>query len=155
VVLVTCSSIGDAVVDAAAAVQVPVLRVDRPMAAEAVATAGDGGRVVVLATVASTVGPTSRLVAATAADAGLEVEVDAVVVPGAADARDAGDDETADRLVTESVVRAAAHAGVVVVAQASMAQAAARADVDVPVLTSPASGLTAALATLDTLPPDS
>ncbi|MBO9556614.1 FGGY family carbohydrate kinase [Cellulomonas sp.] len=153
VILVTCSSIGEAVVDAAMAVRVPVLRVDRPMAAEAVAVAGDGGRVVVLATVGSTVGPTSRLVAAAAEDAGLDVEVDAVVVPGAADARDAGDDEAADRLVTEAVVRAAEHADVVVVAQASMAAAAARADVDIPVLTSPATGLAAALTTLAAVRP--
>ncbi|GIG21230.1 hypothetical protein Cch01nite_19540 [Cellulomonas chitinilytica] len=149
VVLVTCSSIGEAVEVAAAAVRIPVLRVDRPMAAEAVALAGDGGRVVVLATLGSTVGPTSRLVGAAARDTGVEVQVEAVVVPGAAEARDAGDDDTADRLVAEAVVGAAARADVVVLAQATMA-AAARAAVATPVLTSPATGLAAALATLTT-----
>ncbi|MGY4645001.1 FGGY family carbohydrate kinase [Cellulomonas sp. URHB0016] len=149
-VLVTCSSIGEVVDEAAAVAGVPVLRVDRPMAARAVAVAGDGGRVAVLATLSSTVGPTSRLVAEAARAAGVHVEVDTVVVPGAADARDAGDDDTADRLVTDAVVRAAAGADVVVLAQATMAAAADRAAVPVPVLTSPRTGLVAALAALGT-----
>jgi hypothetical protein len=118
------------------------------MAAQAVTVAGDGGRVAVLATLASTVGPTSRLVEQAARDAGVDVQVDTLVVPGAADARDAGDDETADRLVTEAVVRAAEHADVVVLAQATMAAAADQAHVSTPVLTSPATGVSATLATL-------
>ena len=64
-VLVTCSSIGEAATDAAAAVGVPLVRVDAAMAAEAVRRARAGrGRVLVLATLAATLGPTSRLVEA-------------------------------------------------------------------------------------------
>ncbi len=150
-VLVTCSSVGEAAEAVAARVDVPVLRVDAPMAREAVAAAtapGARGRVAVLATLASTLGPTGRLVARAAADAGAAVEVDARVVDGAAAARDAGDGDRADALVARAVAEAAAGADAVVLAQASMAGAAARVQVAVPALTSPAGGLAALVAAL-------
>ncbi|OIN55572.1 aspartate/glutamate racemase family protein, partial [Arsenicibacter rosenii] len=58
-ILVTCSSIGAAVEAAAALTRVPVLRVDQPMADLAVQT---GSRIGVIATLATTLGPTSDLV---------------------------------------------------------------------------------------------
>lgn len=145
-VLVTCSSIGEAAEAAAAQVDVPVLRVDAAMARDAVARAaapGARGRVAVLATLASTLGPTGRLVERAARAAGAAVQVDARVVDGAAAARDAGDGDRADDLVARAVAEAAAGADAVVLAQASMAGAAARAGVAVPVLTSPAGGVAA------------
>jgi len=144
-VLVTCSSIGEAAEEAAAAVDVPVLRVDTPMAGEAVrVAAAAGGRVAVLATLDSTLGPTSRLVERSAT--GAAVLVTATVVPGAAERADAGDRAAADALIAAAVREAAAGADVVVLAQASMAGAASTAGVDVPVLTSPAGGVRALLA---------
>ncbi|WP_347977862.1 hypothetical protein [Microbacterium sp. ProA8] len=87
-VLVTCSSIGEAATDAAAAVGVPLVRVDAAMAAEAVRRARAGqGRVLVLATLAATLGPTSRLVEAAAAgavSAGAGVAGPGAAGPGAA-----------------------------------------------------------------------
>ena len=143
-VLVTCSSIGEVAEEAAAAVEVPVLRVDAPMADEAVRiAAGGGGRVAVLATLESTLGPTGRLVERAAA--GAPVQVRATVVPGAAERADAGDRAGADALVAAAVGNAAADADVVVLAQASMAGAAAAADVAVPVLSSPDGGVRALL----------
>jgi len=128
-VLVTCSSIGEAAEDAAGQVGIPVLRVDAAMAVEAVRVAAAGpGRVAVLATLESTLGPTGRLVERAAA--GTTVRVTSTVVPGAAERADAGDRAGAD---------------VVVLAQASMAGAAAAAGVGVPVLTSPAGGVRALL----------
>lgn len=141
-VLVTCSSLGEAVDLAAAASGVPVIRVDRAMAARAVDLAA-GGRIAVLATLEATLGPTGRILESAAAEAASRPTVSARVVEGAAAARSEGDDATHDRLVAEAV--ASADADVVVLAQASMAPAAERAHVDVPVLTSPASALAAVI----------
>ncbi|WP_308865790.1 hypothetical protein [Microbacterium psychrotolerans] len=166
-VLVTCSSIGEAATDAAAAVGVPLVRVDAAMAAEAVRRARAGrGRILVLATLAATLGPTSRLVqtaagaageglttAAGAADVGSAaagspdvgsavggsvVEVTAQVVTDAADARAAGDLARHDRLIAEAIADAG-DVDVIVLAQASMASGAGD---DARVLTSPESGAT-------------
>jgi Asp/Glu/hydantoin racemase len=145
-ILITCSSIGEAADRAAAQVSVPVLRVDAPMAAEAVALAGAQGRIAVLATLTSTLGPTTRLVERAAA--GRPVEVRAEVVAGAAAAADAGDRERVDELVAAAVTRFGTRSDVIVLAQASMAGAAERADVTAPVLSSPAGGVRSLLAAL-------
>jgi hypothetical protein len=147
-VLVTCSSIGEAAEEADRQVGIPVLRVDAAMADEAVRIAAAGtGRVAVLATLESTLGPTGRLVERAAA--GGPVTVTSTVVPGAAERADAGDRAGADALIADAVRQAAVAADVVVLAQASMAGAAEAAAVDVPVLTSPAGGVRALLAVLE------
>ena len=132
-VLVTCSSIGEAAEAAAAQVSVPVLRVDAAMARAAAARAtapGAHGRIAVLATLDATLGPTGRLVDRALARAHRPVEVRAEVVAGAAAARAAGDHATHDRLVAEAVRAVADGTDVVVLAQASMAPAAAYAGVE-------------------------
>lgn len=147
--LVTCSSIGEAVEEAARDLAVPVLRVDAPMAAEAVERAADAGRadggrqgrIAVLATLAATLGPTGRLIERAAAAAAADVAVTAVVVEGAVAARDGGDKATHDRLIRQAVGEA--DADVIVLAQASMAAAAADAGAAAPVLTSPEGGVAA------------
>jgi len=58
-ILFTCSSIGPAVEAAAALTHVPVLRVDQPMADKAVQL---GNRIGVVATLSTTLNPTSDLV---------------------------------------------------------------------------------------------
>jgi aspartate/glutamate racemase len=150
-ILVTCSSIGEAVEAAASQATVPVLRVDAAMADEAVAiaqraglTAGRPGVIRVLATLQATLGPTGRLIERRAGD----TRVTATVVAGAIAARDAGDQAGHDRLIAQAVAEAAADADVIVLAQASMAGAAAAVEVAVPVLTSPGSGVAALLAAL-------
>lgn len=143
-VLVTCSSIGEAAELAASTVDPPVLRVDAAMAGEAVAVAAAArGRIAVLATLPSTLGPTGRLVERAARGTAGPVEVTATVVDGAAEANDRGDRERVDDLVAEAVLHT--DADVIVLAQASMARAAARVDVAVPVLSSPAGGVAALL----------
>jgi aspartate/glutamate racemase len=144
-VLVTCSSIGESVENAAAAASLPVVRVDAQLAVDAIAAAGPGGRIVVLATLDATLGPTGRILERAATEASEPPTVRAYVVPDAAAARAAGDTERHDRLVAEAVREAAAEADVIVLAQASMAQAADAANVDVPVLTSPSSALRAVI----------
>ncbi|MGO4534760.1 aspartate/glutamate racemase family protein [Leifsonia sp. 2MCAF36] len=150
-VLVTCSSIGEAAEDAAADLDIPVIRVDAPMAAEAARAAGRAGtdraRIAVLATNTATLGPTTRLIQREAAAQGVDAVVTATVVEGAARARAVGDQDTHDRLIAEAVRKAAVASGgeepavVLVLAQASMAHAAESAGVDIPVLTSPAGGV--------------
>jgi glutamate racemase len=147
-VLVTCSSIGEAVEEAARDLPMPVLRVDAPMAAEAVALAADAGRsagragrITVLATLAATLGPTGRLIQRAATSAAADVHVSPLVVEGAVAARDAGDRATHDRLIQQALH--AVEADVIVLAQASMAAAAVDAGAVAPVLTSPEGGVAA------------
>jgi Asp/Glu/hydantoin racemase len=148
-VLVTCSSLGDCVDEVARSRKVPVLRVDRPMAREALDLAArHGGRIAVLATLEATLEPTRRLVERESQAAGLlPTRVDARVVPNAAAARSAGDLGRHDDLVRAAVAEAVGRADVVILAQASMADAILDHEpaCDVPVLASPVSGLRAAL----------
>jgi glutamate racemase len=141
-ILVTCSSIAETAETASA--PVPVLRVDAPMAADAVTIArrvareqSRNGRIAVIATLNATVGPTGRLLEREASGAAVDIEV--TVVEGAADARARGNQEEHDRLVREAVLQAAGRSDVVVLAQASMA--AAVRDTTVPVLSSPDGGV--------------
>lgn len=144
-ILVSCSSIGESAEAAAARVGVPVVRVDAAMADEAVRLAGEGGRIVVLATNTATPGPTGRLLERSAAALDRPPAVEVRVLAEAGDARAAGDDARADSLIADAVRSAAAEDAVIVLAQASMAPAAELAGVDAPVLSSPSSGLAAAL----------
>jgi len=139
VVLVTCSSIGPAVDDSRGFVSVPVLRVDEPMADEAVRL---GARVGVLATLRTTLEPTAELVGRRAREAGKQVEVVSRLCDGAFESLQAGDRERHDELVRAGLRELAAGVDVVVLAQASMARVAeAAGDVTVPVLSSPRLGM--------------
>ncbi|WP_428950750.1 aspartate/glutamate racemase family protein [Streptomyces sp. cg35] len=138
-VVCTCSTISGVAEAQSAAVGVPVLRGDRPMAARAVAA---GERVVVIATVSSTLGPSTALVEEEAARAGRAVEVRAVLVPGAWERFEAGDREGYLDLVA-AAVDAVTDAEAIVLAQPSLADAANRARTTLPVLSSPRTGLEA------------
>ncbi|MFI7402425.1 arylsulfatase [Streptomyces sp. NPDC049541] len=136
-VLCTCSTIGG--VAEAAAPGVPVLRSDRPMAAAAVAA---GSRIVVLAGVESTFGPTVALTEDEARRAGRPVEVRTRLVEGAWDRFAAGDGEGCARLVA-AAADAVTGADAIVLAQGSMAPAQHLTSTAIPVLSSPRSGLAA------------
>lgn len=140
-VLCTCSTIGAVAESHAAAVGVPVLRVDRPMAAAAVAA---GRAVAVVATVASTVEPTVALVEEEAARAGRPVDITTLLVDGAWERFEAGDRDGCTRLVA-TAVDGLDGVDAVVLAQASMADAADRTTLPVPVISSPRPGLRAAV----------
>lgn len=143
-VLVTCSSIGEAADEASAAVDVPLVRVDAAMAEAAVERAKAGHRrILVLATLPATLGPTGRLVQAQA-PAGTGIEVTAHVVEGAAAARAAGDLAEHDRLIAAAIAEAG-DVDAIVLAQASMASGSGD---DPRVLTSPESGAAAFLSSL-------
>ncbi|MFI8451278.1 aspartate/glutamate racemase family protein [Streptomyces erythrochromogenes] len=138
-VLVTCSTIGATAEALAPVLGAPVLRVDRPMAAEAVRT---GPRIAVLAALASTLAPTAELLAEEAG--GRPVSVRTHLVAGAWESFEAGD---TDRYLTRVADAADAVTGadVIVLAQASMAGAADLVTTGIPVLSSPRPGLARAL----------
>ncbi|GHB34758.1 hypothetical protein GCM10010306_030390 [Streptomyces umbrinus] len=136
-VLCTCSTIG--AVAEAARPGVPVLRVDRPMAAAAVAA---GPRVVVLATVESTLGPTVALVEEEAARAGSPTTVRTLLAADAWDHFKAGDMDAYARAVASAADKVT-DADAIVLAQASMTPAQHLTTTAVPVLSSPRPGLAA------------
>lgn len=139
-VLCTCSTIG--AVAERTGPGVPVLRVDRPMAAAAVAA---GPRIAVLATVASTLEPTVALIEDEAHRAGRPVGIRTALVDGAFALFEAGDTDGCARLVADAADRVT-EADVIVLAQASMTPAQAMATTTIPVLSSPRPGLSAAAA---------
>ena len=140
-VVVTCSSIGPAVDASRDFVDVPVLRIDEPMADEAVRL---GSRVGVVATLATTLEPTAALVARRAEAAGRPVDVVARVCDGAFEALSAGDRDRHDELVRDGLRELIADVDVVVLAQASMARVVETLPEEertVPILASPRLGM--------------
>ncbi len=137
-IVLSCSSISGYAAATEAALGIPVLRIDEAMADEAVAT---GRRIAVIATLPTTLAPTTVLLRERAAFAGREVELTGEVVAGAFEAVVGGDRERHDALVGAAIRAHATTSDVIVLAQASMAGAAASAPVDVPVLTSPEPGV--------------
>lgn len=142
-VLCTCSTIG--AVAEAAGPGVPVLRVDRPMAAAAVAA---GPRVVVLATVESTLGPTVALVEEEAARAGSPTTVRTLLAADAWAHFEAGDLDAYARAVASAADKVT-DADAIVLAQASMTPAQHLTTTAVPVLSSPRPGLAAGAVAAD------
>ena len=135
--LVTCSSIGEAVSLAARLFPFPVIRVDEAMAEQAVIQAR---RIGVLATLRTTLEPTTALLREKSATAGAQTQFEESLCDGAFDAVLAGDTETHDRIVSKALTELAAKVDLVVLAQASMArvlQEMPEAAVTVPVLSSP------------------
>lgn len=118
-ILVTCSSIGAAIEAAAALTGVPVLRVDQPMADLAVET---GKKIGVIATLPTTLGPTSDLVKRRAAIAGKEIELTSTLCEGAFEALMGGQPEKHDEMVAKALIELSTKVDVIVLAQASMSR---------------------------------
>jgi len=136
-ILVTCSSIGAPVEAAAENAGVLVLRVDQPMADLAVQT---GKHIGVIATLQTTLQPTSDLVKRRAALVGKEIELTSTVVEGAFDALMNGDASKHDELVADALRKLSKEVDVILLAQASMARvvdALSEADKTVPIVASP------------------
>lgn len=136
-VLVTCSSIGRAVELAAATTQTPVLRVDQPMADEAVRT---GKTIGVAATLPTTLDPTADLIRRRAVAAGAEITLVSRLCDGAFEALMSGDPATHDAKVAAALAELTGVCDVVVLAQASMARVVEQLDRNAqstPILSSP------------------
>lgn len=119
--MITCSSVSkEMAANVAGRFELPVLKIDYPMARRAVC---EGGRVGVAATFPPTLGPTRRLLTEAAQEAGAQVEIVEEVAEGAYDALLSGDAERHDELLMEAVSRLEARGvSVVVLAQVSMAR---------------------------------
>jgi Asp/Glu/hydantoin racemase len=136
-ILYTCSSIGAAVETAATLTRVPVLRVDQPMADKAVQA---GRRIGVIATLSTTLNPTTDLVKRRAAMAGKDVQVISKLCDGAFDALMSGDTAKHDAMVANALKELSSEVEVIVLAQASMARVVDtldEADKRIPILSSP------------------
>ena len=136
-IMVTCSSIGPAVEAGAKEVKVPVLRVDQPMADQAVAT---GKRIGVIATLSTTLEPTADLVLRRAALAGKQIELTSRLAEGAFEALMGGDAARHDAMVAAALKELSKQVDVILLAQASMARVVdtlAPEDKRVPILASP------------------
>lgn len=136
-IMVTCSSIGAAVEATAPLASVPVLRVDQPMADQAIATAK---RIGVIATLPTTLEPTADLLRRRAIAAGRSIELTTRLCEGAFDALMSGNPNTHDELVKNALQELASQVDVIALAQASMARVVAGLDEDdrrIPILASP------------------
>lgn len=118
-VLVTCSSIGPGVAIARQLFDIPVIRIDDAMAQTAVRRARTIG---VLATLRTTLDPTTALLREKAAEIGREVELVECLCEDAFPAVLAGDTDRHDRILREALVNDLDGVDLIVLAQASMAR---------------------------------
>ena len=118
-VMVTCSSIGPAADIGRSMVDIPVLRVDEPMADKAVAS---GLRIGVAATLSTTLTPTVSLIERKGCEAGKKLTVISKLCSGAFEALLAGDTGRHDSLVEAGLRELIPNVDVIVLAQASMAR---------------------------------
>ena len=119
VILVTCSSIGVAIETAATLASVPVIRVDQAMADEAVKISN---RIGVIATLPTTLEPTSDLVKRRALFAGKNVSITSKLCDGAFEALMSGNAVKHDEMVAKALKELMQEVDVIVLAQASMAR---------------------------------
>ena len=140
-ILFTCSAFGPAIERVARSVRMPVLKPNEAMFTEAIAI---GGSIGMLATFEPSITSMSEEFEEQAKRAGSSATLKSVLVPGAMAALQAGQREKHDALVTAAAARLTGCTAIML-AQFSMAPAAAglRRQTSVPVLTSPASAVSA------------
>ena len=136
----TCSSIGDYIESARQFIRIPIVRIDAAMAIKAVTQVS---RVAVLATLATTLGPTVRLVQRHARRLERDVELIEGLAQGAFQALQGGDMETHNRLILETAKKLSDRAELFLLAQGSMAAMGKKLEEETgkPILTSLGSGL--------------
>ncbi|HYO82950.1 MAG TPA: aspartate/glutamate racemase family protein [Bryobacteraceae bacterium] len=122
-VLSLCSSLGPAVDVARRMTAIPVIKIDDAHTAEAVRL---GRRIAVLATVASTLGPTVALLEEKAAEAGKKVKITPFLSEQGFQALMRGDRDAHDNAVSDAAATAARTNDVLLLAQGSMARLAPR-----------------------------
>jgi hypothetical protein len=144
VIVCTCSTIGAVAELTPVPEGVLVMRIDRPMAEQAVAS---GRRIVVAAALPSTFEPTLALLEQIAAAQGRAIEVAQVHCKAAWPLFETGDRARYALEIARSLEASAGPSDLILLAQASMAPAAELlGHLGIPVLSSPALGLEAAVA---------
>ena len=135
-----CSSVGEASDTVGKLINMPIVKIDAPMAEEAVKS---GSKIAVIATAISTVEPSSRLVESKALAAGKTVKVDRCFVEGAYEfLLKTGDRQKHNEMVIAKIREAAASHDVIVLAQGSMYHLIPLiTDIKIPVLTSLETGV--------------
>jgi len=135
-----CSSVSEAIDVAEKMLTIPCLKVDQAMADKAVEM---GKKIAVVATVASTMGPSTRLVARAAKKANKQILITECLVDGAMDIliRE-GDVEKHNKMVLQEIEKIADQHDVIVLAQGSMiVLLPLLAHIKTPILTSPQIGV--------------
>ncbi|WP_104175678.1 aspartate/glutamate racemase family protein [Arthrobacter sp. Y81] len=140
IIFSACSSLGPALDVAARSVNTPVVKIDDAMATRA---AHEGTHIGVLATVPTTLGPTSDLIQAKADEIGRSITVEQRLCEGAFEVLMSGDREKHDAMVTEQATDLAKNVDMIVLAQASMSRLAGalQETTKMPVLSSPRIGV--------------
>lgn len=140
-ILNCCSSVGEAADLLAQTVNIPVVKIDNRMAEQAVEK---GSRIAIVATVATTLDPTERLLHRKAKEEGKNIITKRYLAGNAYDALIAGNPDEHDRLLKAEIEQAMAENDVVVLAQGSMARLVPMLPQDkTPVLSSIRSGIEA------------
>lgn len=140
IIFSACSSLGPALDVAARNVHTPVVKIDEAMAILAAST---GTRIGVLATVPTTLGPTSDLIQTKADELGRDVTIEQRLCAGAFDVLMSGDRPQHDTMVIDQAIDLAKTVDTIVLAQASMGRLAEtlREKTGLPVLSSPRMGV--------------
>ncbi|UCF83371.1 MAG: aspartate/glutamate racemase family protein [Desulfobacteraceae bacterium] len=135
-ILFTCTSTSPAVDTARAMVDIPILKIDDPLAQKAIEL---GRKIGVVCTATSTLGPSENLIREHAAKLGKQIDVHIELDSDAFEAIMAGDRAEHDRRVKAVASELSRDSDVVVLAQASMAHLAAELNetLPIPVLSSP------------------
>ena len=145
-----CSSVGEVVDIAQKMVSIPILKTDLPMAKKAVEI---GDKIGVVATLKSTLAPTTCLIQKTADEKGKKIKIIPKLCEGAFDLISKGDKEGHNKIIIKTIQELSAKVDVIALAQGSMAVLIPElGDMKIPVLSSPRSGVLWAKEVLGELP---
>jgi len=119
VILNACSSVSEVVDLSRPFVNIPILKIDEPMAEKSIEV---GTNIGVVATLITTLGPTSRLVKSKSIELRKEVKIEERLCKGAFEALVSGDIKKHDELIVKNIEEISNRVDIIVLAQASMAR---------------------------------
>lgn len=136
----TCSSVGDIAIASRPELPIPLVKIDDAMARTAVERYK---RIGVMATLPTTLNPTSKLISRFSEEMGADISIVEGLVDGAFEALMGGDNEEHDRRVLQKAMEISDKVDVILLAQGSMARVENRiiSETGKPVLTSPLLGV--------------